>query len=95
MGRSADGRGESQDSGVSMVNEEFALRVLCVLLDAAPHYLIIPVIPKLREFVQWFGDAEPSDYSSRIRARIEEAVHKHQQFQMLYRFHKFHCLWSM
>jgi len=95
MGRSANGNGGPQDSGLSMVNEEFVLRVLCMLLDAAPHYQIIPVIPKLREFVQWFGDTEPSDYHSMIGARIDEAIHKHQQFQMSYGFHRFHCSWSM
>jgi len=93
MGRSANGNGGPQDPGVSVVNEEFVLRVLCMLLDAAPHHQIIPVIPKLREFVQWFGDTEPSDYHSMIGARIEEAVHKHQQFQKFHRFQKFHCLW--
>jgi len=95
MGRSASGDGGSQDSGVSMVNEEFVLRVLCMLLDAAPHHQIIPVIPKLREFVQWFGDTEPSDYHSMIGARIEEAVHKHRPFQMSCGIHRFHCSWSM
>jgi len=89
MGRSANGNGEPQDLGVSMVNEEFVLRVLCMLLDATPHYQIISAIPKLREFVQWFGDTEPSDYHSMIGARIEEAAHKHQQIQMSHRFHRF------
>jgi len=95
IGHSANRNGGSQDSGVSMVNEEFVLRVLCMLLDAASHYQIIPVIPKLREFVQWFGDTEPADHHSMIGARIEEAVHKHQQFQVFHRFQKFNCLWYM
>jgi len=95
MEPSANGNEGSRDSGVSMVNEEFVLRVLYMLLDAAPHYQVIPVIPKLREFVQWFGDTETSNYHSMTSARIEEAIHKHQQFQMSHRFHKFHCLWYM
>jgi len=36
------------------VNEEFVLRALCKLLNAAPPYQLIPIIPKLCEFVQWF-----------------------------------------
>jgi len=36
------------------VNEEFVFRALCKLLDAAPYYRIIPIIPALREFTRWF-----------------------------------------
>jgi hypothetical protein len=66
-----------------IVNEEFVLRALCMLLDAAPDYQLIPIIPKLREFVHWFGHTTHAEFRDMIFARIEEAVHR--------RFLKFHC----
>ena len=65
------------------VNERFVLRALCKLLDTAPYYRVIPIISKLREFVQWFDETELTEYRSAISARIEEAARRH--------FHKFHC----
>jgi hypothetical protein len=69
----------------STVNEEFVLRALCKLLDAAPYYRIIPIISKLREFAHWFDDTDLHEYRSKISSRIDEAVRRHQEF------HKFHC----
>jgi hypothetical protein len=68
-------------------------RALCRLLDAAPNYLIIPIIPKLREFVGWFDDTELSEDRRMISTRVEEAVRRQQELQMLHRFDKFHCMW--
>ena len=69
-----------------IVNEEFVLRALCELLDAAPHHQVIPIIPKLREFVHWFGGTALSEYRTMIFARIEESAHRRHQ-----KFLKFHC----
>jgi len=46
-------RGEArpQASGARWVNEGFVLCALCKLLDASPYHRIIPIIPKLREFI--------------------------------------------
>jgi hypothetical protein len=84
--------GESQSLGATAINEEFVLRALCRLLDAVPHYYIIPMIPKLREFVQWFDDTELSEYRYMISTRVKEAVDRH---QTLHKFHKFHCTWDI
>jgi hypothetical protein len=43
---------------VPRYNEEFVLRALRKLLDAASYHRIIPIIPKLREFIEWFGDTD-------------------------------------
>jgi hypothetical protein len=56
------------------VNEEFVFRALWKLLDAAPYSRIIPIIPKLREFIQWFDDTELAKYRSMISTRVDEAV---------------------
>ena len=76
-------------------NEEFILQVLCRLLDDAPYYSIIPIIPKLREFVGWFDDAPLSEYKDMISARIKGAVHKHQESETFYKFQKFYCMWYL
>ena len=74
--------------------EQFVLRVLCHLLEAAQYHSIIPVIPRLREFVEWFDDSEHFEYKSAICVRIEGAV-RDQEWKMLYNFEKFHCMWSI
>jgi len=86
----------SQQSGRKSeptVNAEFVLRALCKLLDAAPPYQLIPIIPKLCEFVQWFDDTELPEYRRMISTRIREAVRMHEKWQELHCFHKFHCMW--
>ena len=75
------------------VDEIFLCTALCKLLDAAPYYRIVPIIPTLREFIQWFDDAELSEYRSMISTRVNEAVRNHEEFQMLHRFRKFNCIW--
>jgi hypothetical protein len=97
FGRTSDvsgqGTAQPQDLLAREVNEEFVLRVLCNLLDAAPYYLILPIIPKLREFVQWFDGTDLPDYRTMISAHIEEAVRRQQRIHMAHRFHKFQCMW--
>ena len=93
VGGSSQGRAQSQDSGAPVVNEEFVLRALSMLLDAAPYYQIAPIIPKLREFIEWFGGPAPSDYRSMLSVRIEGVDRKHQEFHQFYQFHSFHCMW--
>jgi hypothetical protein len=75
------------------VNEEFVFRALCKLLDAAPYYQIIPIIPKLREFTQWFDDTKLPEYRSMISTRVSEAVSRYEELQVRHRFRKFHCRW--
>jgi len=84
---------KSQNLSGPTVNEEFVLRALCKLLDAAPPYQLTPIIPKLWEFFQWFDDAELPEHRGMIPTRIREAVRMHEDFQKLHRFHKFHCIW--
>jgi len=84
---SARRRAQPQDLGVPVVNEEFVLRALCKLVDAAPYHQIIPVMHKLREFVQWFDGNERLESRRMVFAQIEEVVRRHQKF------HKFHCMW--
>jgi len=88
------GQGNAQLWNLSgpTVNDEFVLRALCKLLDAAPYSEIVPIIPKLREFVHWFDDTDLPEYCNMISAHIEEVVRRHQEFQM---FHKFHCKWCI
>ena len=74
------------------VNEEFVLSALCKLLDAAPYYQIIPIIPKLREFIQWFDDTDLPEYRLMISSRVKEAVRRHEEFEAFHRFDKFHCM---
>ena len=76
-----------RDMSAPRVNEEFVLRALCKLLDAAPYCHIIPIIPKLREFVHWFDDSDFPEYCNMISARVEKALHRHKEF------YKFHCTW--
>ena len=68
--RRTEGRGQrekqSQNLSQPTVNEEFVLRVLCKLLDAASSSQITPIIPKICEFVQWFDNTELPEYSSMI-----------------------------
>jgi len=77
------------------VNEEFVFRALCKLLDAAPYYRIIHIIPKLREFIQWFHIIELPEYRSTISTWLNETVRRNGEFQILYRFRKFHCTWDI
>jgi len=77
------------------VNGEFVFGALCKLLDAAPYSRIIPIIPTLREFLQWFDEPGLPDYRSMISTRISEAVRRHQKLHIHHRFHKFHCKWYM
>src|SRR5258706_9167837 len=90
---SRQGKAEKQNSSDLAVHEEFVLRALCKLLDAVPPFQLIPIIPKICEFSQWFDDTGFPEYRRTISARIREAVRMHQEFQDLHRFHKFHCLW--
>ena len=92
---SGQGGAKSGNSSGLTVNEEFVLRALCKLLDAAPDYQLIPIIPKLGEFVQWFGDSELLEYRRMISIRTREAIRMHEEFQKHHRFDKFHCMWYM
>ena len=83
------GAAQSQASGRPTVNEEFVLQALCKLLDAAPYYRIIPIIPKLYKFIHLFGDAELSGYRSMISGYIDAACRDEE----VHRFDKFHCMW--
>ena len=85
----ASGRGKGNLRNLSgpAVNEEFVLRALCKLLDAVAPYQLIPITPKLCEYVQWFDDIEFTEYRCVISTRIREAI------QRLHCFHKFHCMW--
>ena len=92
---STDGPGvaQSQDSGKPIQEEEFVLQVLCNLLDAAPYYRIIPIMPKLWEFIHWFDDMESFEYRSIISAHMKQADHMNKEVQMLHKFDKFDCIW--
>jgi hypothetical protein len=83
----------SQNLSGPTINEEFVLRALCKLLDAAPPYQLTPIIPTLCEFLQWFDDTELPEYRRMISTRIKEAVRMHEEFQRLHCSHKFHCMW--
>jgi len=85
-------KGELRNYDEPVVNEEFVLRALCKLLDAAPSYQLTPIIPKLCEFLQWFDDTEFSEYRDAISTRIRDA-RVYEECQKLHRFHKFHCMW--
>jgi len=84
---SGQGNAKSLNLGGPTVNEEFVLRAICKLLDAATPYQILPIIPTLCEFVQWFDDTELPEYRGMISARIKEAIRMHEEFQ------KVHCHW--
>ena len=90
---SGQGNAQLQNLSGPAVNEEFVLRALCKLLNATPPYQLIPIIPKLSEFLQWFDGTELPEYRGMISTRIREAIHMHQELQNLHRFHKFHCMW--
>jgi hypothetical protein len=90
---SSQGTVQSPDRTALMVNEQFVLRALCKLLESARSSQIIPIIPKLREFIHWFDDGDLPEYSNIVAAHIDEAVRRHQEFQMVDKFHKFHCMW--
>ena len=92
---SRQGKARLQDWTGLAVNEEFIFRALSKLLDAALYYLIIPIIPKLREFMLWFDGTELPEYHSMISTRVSKAVHRHKEFWMLHKFHKFDCIWYM
>ena len=78
--------------GEPLVNEEFALQVLCRLINVAPYYSILPIIPKLHEFVAWFDGANLLDYQSMVSVSIEGAE---QEFERCYKSQKFHCAWYL
>ena len=90
---SGQGEGKSGNLSRPTVNEEFVLRALCKLLDAAPAYQLITIIPKLSEFVQRFDDSELPEYRRMISTRIREATRMHEEFQKLHCFDRFHCMW--
>ena len=92
---SRQGKSQLRDWTGPAVNEEFVFRALSKLLGAAPYDLIIPIIPKLREFMQWFDNTEFPEYRSMISAQVNEVVHGHEEFQVLPRFRKFNCIWYM
>ena len=91
------GQGEARSQGMSVptLTEEFVLRALFKLLDSAPNYQIIPIITKLREFVQRFDDADLPERCFMISAQIEKILCRHEELQILHRFNKFHCTWYM
>ena len=94
------GQGEARSQGMSVptLTEEFVLGALSKLLDATPYYQIISIIPKLREFVQWFDDADLPESCFMISARIEKILCRHEELQMIrkfHTFHTFHCTWYM
>jgi hypothetical protein len=67
---SEQGKAQSQKLSGPPVSEEFVLRALCKLVQAAPPHQLVPIVPKLSEFVQWFGDTGLPEYRRvRISAR--------------------------
>ena len=72
---SGQGTAESHNLSEPACDEGFVLRALWKLLDAVPPYQLIPIIPKICEFTQWFDDAELPEYRSKISTRIREVVH--------------------
>jgi len=95
-GRKTEGSGEGDAKSPNLtgptVNEEFVLHALCKLLDAAPPYQLIPIIPKLCEFVQWFDDTELPEHRRTISIRLSDVARMHEDIQKLHCFHKFHCM---
>jgi hypothetical protein len=91
-GTRAKGAAQLRDRTVPVVDEEFPLRALSKLLEAAPSSHVIPIIPKLREFVQWFDDTELPEHCRMVPTRVKEAVRRH---QMLDKSHKFQCMWNI
>ena len=76
-------------------NEEFVLRVLCRLLDAAPYYSVLPIIPKLHEFVAWFEDPELVEYQSMVSVSIARIEGAKQECERSYMFQKVNCMWYL
>ena len=85
----------SQGMSVFAPTEEFVLRALFTLLEAAPNYLITPLNTKLHEFVQWFDGADLPESCFMISARIEKLLRWHKEELQIRKFHKFHCMWYM
>ena len=81
-GRRTEGSGQeeakSRNLSGPIVNEEFVLRALCKLLGGAPASQLVPIIPKLGEFVQWFDSTEFPEYRSMISTRIRDAIRMHE-----------------
>ena len=75
------------------VNESTVLRVLFVLLYSAPYYSVVPIVPKLREFVGKLDDPELSDSRRSISALIKLVLYKQQEYKTLFKFQKFNCMW--
>ena len=71
---SGQGKAKLENLSGPAVNEEFVLRALCKLLDTVPLYQLVPNIPKIREFSQWFDDTELPEYHRMISTRIREAA---------------------
>ena len=80
---------QPQGFGEPLINEEFVLQVLCRLLDVAPSYSILPITPKLYEFVGWFDNTKFLDYQGRVIASIEGAE---QEYERCKHFDKFLCV---
>jgi len=96
-GRKEEGPGQGNAGSLNLggrtLDEEFVLMALCKLVDAAPPYQLIPIFPKLCEFVQWFDDTDLPEYRDIIATRIREAICMHEEFQKVHCFDKFHCMW--
>jgi len=92
LAQQADREGRFWYLDAPEVNEEIVLSALCKLLDAAPYYQIIPIIPKLREFIQWLDDTDLPEYRLMISSRIKEAVRRQEEIEAFHRFDKFHCM---
>jgi hypothetical protein len=92
---SGQGKAESRNLSGPAVDEEFVLRALRGLLDAASPHQLIPIIPKLCEFFRWFDDTELPEHRRMISTRIKDVVRIHEEFQKLHCFHKFHCMWYL
>ena len=88
-------RAAQQSSLRPSVNEEFVLKVLCKLLDAAPYYSIFPIIPKLCEFVEWFDDPELIGFRSKVSASIASVEGAKQECERPYKFQKDNCMWYL
>ena len=92
---SEHGKAQSRNLSGPTVNEEFVLRALCKLLDAVSPSQILPSIPKIHEIIQWLDDTELPEYRRVIFTHVKEAVRGQEEFNMLHKFHKFHCIWYL
>ena len=93
-GTQATGSGQSKAQSPTpeeaWLNGRFVLQTLHSLLIAAPSYSILPNIPQILQFVEWFDDQRLTEYQSGISACIEEArleYYRRRQFQ------RFFCMW--